>query len=496
MDPALAPRRVGKTRVDFALLQRFFMLFGVVTILGSPFSPDPVAFAVCGATPWVIMRLVGLPTMPAAIPYFILWQWMQCFTRLLQSLIDGEALSKGDFGPEVETAFWYTLASTLTLAIAFRLVLGNLRPPTREFAEAHKEWATRDLMMIYIGSVIFSLICGYGARFVPSLDQPFEAASHAKILAMMMLFCTVLATGEGRNVMLAVFVLEVLSGFGGLFSDFKSVFIYLFIAALAVRVRLSGTAAFVGVVVVGLAIVLSLWWTAVKTDYREFATGSSDSQNIKTDLSSRVGFLGGKATGDIDWSSAAYALLIRLSYVDIFGSVIGVQEVAPEPRYFGQWQDALEHVGKPRFLFPGKPALSDTEVFIRLARGNASEAFRTGTSISVGYVAENFVDLGFPGMLAGIFAIGVAVAGICRYFMTRKLPWIMREGTVLAIIYTIGHDGVEISLPKILGATLMSFGVWAIMARWGFPLIFKYMNRSGRKQSGARPAPVAAGRLK
>jgi hypothetical protein len=222
---------------------------------------------------------------------------------------------------------------------------------------------------------------------------------------------------------------------------------------------------------------MALWWTAVKADFREFATGSDDSQKIKVDLGSRVGYLGNKTSGDIDWNNASYALLIRLAYVDIFGSVIGVQAVAPEPRYFGQWQDAIDHIAKPRFLFPGKAALSDTEVFIRLARGNASEAFRSGTSISVGYVAENYVDMGFPGMLVGIFGIGVMTAGICRYFMTRQLPWIVREGTVLAIIYTIGHDGVEISLPKILGSMYTSLGVWAIMARWGFPYIFRYLGR-------------------
>ena len=54
----------------------------------------------------------------------------------------------------------------------------------------------------------------------------------------------------------------------------------------------------------------------------------------------------------------------------------------------------------------------------------------------------------------------------------------VREGAVLAIIYTIGHDGVEISLPKILGSMYMSLGVWAIMARWGFPYIFRYLGRN------------------
>jgi hypothetical protein len=478
IDPAFAPRKVGETRLNYSFLQKFFLLFGAVMAILSPFSPDMIAFAAGGITPWIIVRLLGTPNMPAAAAYFMIWQWNQSFTRILQGLIDGEPLSRGMYGPTVEQAYWYTLASTVTLAIAFRVVLGNLRGPTREFAEAHKHWQQRDLLMLYIGGVVFSMICGTAAKFVPALDQPFEAAAHFKILAMSMVFATVMATGQGRNFMIAVFVIEVLSGFGGLFSDFKGGFIFLAVSAFMVRIRWSGTMAIVTVALACVMLVMAVWWTAVKTDFREFATASSDSQNIKVDLGSRMGYLGNKASGDIDWSTASYALLIRLSYVDIFGSVIGVQAVAPEPRYFGQWQDALDHIAKPRFLFPGKPALSDTEVFIRLARGNASEAFRSGTSISVGYVAENFVDMGFPGMLVGIFALGVMTAGICRYFMTRQLPWMVREGTVLAIIYTIGHDGVEISLPKILGSMYMSLGVWAIMARWGFPYIFRYLGRN------------------
>src|ERR1700761_5636178 len=129
MDPAYAPRKVGQSRVDYGLLQRFFLIFGVAMVLSSAFSPDPVAFAVGGAAPWVILKIIGTQRMPAAIPYFLLWQWDQSFTRVLQGLIDGEAMSRDVFGPTVEDAYWYTLASTMTLAVAFRLVLGNLKAP-------------------------------------------------------------------------------------------------------------------------------------------------------------------------------------------------------------------------------------------------------------------------------------------------------------------------------------------------------------------------------
>lgn len=226
-------------------------------------------------------------------------------------------------------------------------------------------------------------------------------------------------------------------------------------------------------------VTLGLFWTSVKVQYREFATQSNDSQNIKVSLGTRLGYLGGRAASadQIDWEDSSYALLARLAYTDIFGSVISVKDVSPEPGYLRQWNDAIDHVLKPRFLFPGKAPLSDTEVFMRLARGDSSEEMRTGTSISVGYMAENFVDLGFPGMLIGIAALALLGAVILRYFVTMKLPWVIREAFGMTFIYAICHDGVEISLPKLLGATLMFFAVFAPFVRFVFPIVFRWLQK-------------------
>ena len=101
---------------------------------------------------------------------------------------------------------------------------------------------------------------------------------------------------------------------------------------------------------------------------------------------------------------------------------------------------------------------------------------RTATSISVGYMSENYVDLGFPGMLAGVFVIGAFVAGACRYFMAVPLPWIVREAIVLAFIYAIGNNGVEISLPKLLGATVMTFVVYALLIKFVFPTALRWLD--------------------
>jgi hypothetical protein len=487
MQPVQGPPKAPETRLDYAFLQRVFLGLGFFLIVLSPFSKDPVAFAAGAVVPYILLRLVGRPNIPVAIVYFVMWQWAQTFARVLQTLADGEPLGGGLYGPNVERAYWYMLASVVTLALAIRAVLGRMPVSTPQSRMRHTLWQPQDLVLFYLGTSVLSIIARQGANMSAALEQPMQALLHLKILALFVIFTSAMMTGKGTKIALLIFLFEVLSGFTGILSDFKAVFIQLALAALAVRIRWTGMMGVASVVWLSVLLVLALFWTGVKAEYRQLATGSDESQVIRSSLGDRMGYLGARALNPdrIDWGEAAYALLIRFAYVDIFGSVIGVQEAAPEPQAMRQWSDAISHVTQPRFLFPNKPQLSDTEVYVRLARGNAAEQMRMGTSISVGYMAENFCDLGFPGMLAGIFLIGTMVGLITRYFMTRKLPWVMREGTVLVFIYSIGRDGVEMSLPKMVGANMMFFLVYLLLVRFAYPRVIEWFERPAAAPKGA-----------
>ena len=489
MDAAFVPKAVPVTRLDYAFLLKVFVGLGLTLAVISPLTRDPVAFAVGGVVPAVVMWLIGRPGMPAAIIYLVLWQWAQTFARVLQTLADGEALGSGVFGPNVERAYWYMLAGVVTLAFTFRLVLGSIPPPTLESRLAHTRWQPQDLLLVYLGTTLISIIARYASGLSGALEQPMQALQHLKVLALFLMFTSVMMTGRGGKFVMIVFLFEVLSGFTGILSDFKAVFIQLAIAALAVRIRWTAMMGVMSVVWMVVLVVLALFWTAVKSEYRQLATGSDESQQITSPLSARLGYLGTRAINpdQIDWGEASYALLIRFAYVDIFGSVITVQEANPEPIFMRQWREALGHILQPRFLFPGKPPLSDSEVYVRLAKGDPTEEIRLGTSISVGYMGENFADLGFPGMLAGIFAIGLVTAAMYRNVMLRKLPWMVREGTVLVLVYSIGRDGVEISLPKLLGAIIMVMIVYLLLLKFAYPPVLDWLDRP-RGRAKATPS--------
>ena len=479
---ATAPARV----LDMNSLKRVFFALAVVLMVVAPFSQDPLAMSVGAAVPWFMMQMVARPGMPSAVVYLLVWQWVQVFARVLQSMVDGEPMTNSLFGPNVGRAYWYMMASLVVLSIALRLMLSNLKAPTEEDRTAHLEWRPSDIFTLYLGALLLAVVCRFAAQAVPGLVQPIEALAKLKIVALFILFSTVMMTGRGGNLMWIAVGAEVVMGFSGMLSDFRSVFFYVAIAAIASRVQVKGVTIAVGLLCAGVLTFLALFWTAVKMDYRDFVTGGEDSQAIRVDLEDRMAYLGDRlvAVDAIDWNQASYLFLIRLAYTDIFGSVIGVQETAPEPGIMRQWQDAIDHVTRPRFLFPNKAALSDTEVYVRLARGDPTEQMRLGTSISVGYMAENYVDLGFPGMLAGIFVIGMLYGVLIKYFMNMKFPWVLREGVVLALVMSVAQNGVEISLPKLLGTCLMFFLVYWMLGRFAFQNGINWLKgRSGFREA-------------
>jgi hypothetical protein len=461
---------------DFALLRKVWLYFAIAVLFMAPFSPDPLVVAICGFMPWALLFIVDRPRMPSVIVFYLLFVWFEAAARVLLASLDGESLRDGFYGPDVYRAYWYSMASLLVFAVAFRVCLGALPAPPDHQLNEHRSWPPMLLFYLYLVTSALSFVLFPIAGLSPGIAQPVLAVGSLKFVAMFMLFATALSTGNGINLLVAVVLIEIISGFSGLFSGFKTVFIILFLAALSLRMTLRPTNVLVGGVAVVMLLGLGVFWTAVKADYRDVATGYSGSQAVSSSLVERMGVLMGRAIHpeEIEWGLATDQLLRRMAYIDFFGASISVSETAPEPGLFARWRDALEHVGKPRFLFPDKAALDDTEIFARYVRGDGSEENRSGTSISIGYLAENFVDFGFPGMLVPIAFMALLAGWTARYFMTRPVAWVVREGFAMALIMTLS-SGMELSLAKFLGSTIMSFVVLALCLKFLYPTVKRWL---------------------
>jgi hypothetical protein len=397
---------------------------------------------------------------------------------LLLAFIDGESMGDGIYGWNVYRAFWYSMASLVVVALAFRLALSGVRPPTDDKLDEHLGWEPSSLFWLFLATSVLSAVASFAAALSPALAPALGAVGALKYVVLFVLFATVVSTSNGSKWLVTAVAIEVVLGFGGFFSGFKEVFIVLVLAALSVRVTLRTGNMIGGFAAIATLLLLGLFWTAVKSEYRYVVSGYSGAQAVTVSASERAGLLLAKAfnPGEIDWGLATDQLLRRIAYIDFFGAVIGNTELAPEPESLGRWRDSLEHVTKPRVFFPDKAALDDTEVFMRYVHEDVGGESRIGTSISIGYLAENFIDFGFPGMLLPVAAMGLLLGGMLRYFMTRPVTWMVREGFATALVLAL-VTGIELSLAKFLGGTILFFVVLAFFLKFLFPIAVRFVGR-------------------
>ncbi len=79
-------------------------------------------------------------------------------------------------------------------------------------------------------------------------------------------------------------------------------------------------------------------------------------------------------------------------------------------------------------------------------------------------------------MLVPIAVMGLFLGCTLRYFMTRPSPWVVREGFVTASVLTIS-SGMELSLAKFLGATILLLVVLGLCCKFLYPSVDRWLSQ-------------------
>jgi hypothetical protein len=240
-------------------------------------------------------------------------------------------------------------------------------------------------------------------------------ASMKWMFFFMLAYATFMRTSALGPFFAIAFALELASGIGGFFSDFKTVFFVTLLAGAASGERFSPRAIF-GLCSLGaLLIVFGIVWTAVKDEYRDFVSQGTNEQTVAVDYSTRLTKLT-ELVEALDRQAlidASEKMLGRLTYVEYFAIAIDyVPHVLPHENGAIIW-DAISRPFMPRILFPDKPIIDDTERTNFYTGGAAGQY--AATSVSLGWIAENYIDFGEYIMMGSIFFIGYFYGLICRW---------------------------------------------------------------------------------
>jgi hypothetical protein len=236
-----------------------------------------------------------------------------------------------------------------------------------------------------------------------------------------------------------------------------------------------------------ILVLMGAWWSAIKKEYRTYLNQGQRLQVVVVPVEDRIAFLANKLA-EIDEQTIAQGLELlvqRVGYVDYLAATMRYVPSRLPYQDGAQVGGTIMHILQPRFLFPDKPPVpSDSEVLEKYTGFRWGESSGPGTSVSLGYVTELYVDFGPFGTVLGTFIIGLFVGRTYRYISSSKsLPALMNYGLAVMLVMTMTQ--FEQALIKTVGALVMGLIVVLALRRFFLPYLLKVFGPA------RRPAMVA-----
>jgi hypothetical protein len=431
--------------------------FSMAVTVWSFFTPNPL-LTICSI--WMLPLLASLLWFrgePPALLFGCTIQWLQATAAIFYCNFQNISIvSDWEQGsPEFEKATWLSMAGVLVLGIGMRVALGSgNRNMAHEAQSETRSLQIRRLFIWYLIAFVFFSFLGRVAFSIPQLTQPLLAFRTLHWVLVYLVAYSVFINRKDYMFLVLVVILEVLTGFLGFFGGFKDVFFVMLVALPGASFIFQGRRLLLFGLLASTALFLSILWTAVKVDYRQFLNQGSGQQevvvSIEQSIEKLLELVGAKNAADLN--PAFNDMLMRISYVHYFA--LTIQSV---PTYIpyekgALWWGALQHIFTPRLFFPNKPGISDSDL-TRYYTGHWVAGTEEGTSIGIGYFGESYIDFGPVGMFAPIFLLGMFFGFLYRFFVSRSRKKIFGFAIATSIL-VFGAYHIETSNIKIIGGNV------------------------------------------
>lgn len=436
------------------------------------------------------LSMLWRPDEPPVLIFVFLYQWLQAAAGPIYGNLFGLRLPEmvQNLGNE-NLACLLELTGVLVLAIGMRLAVGsatfNLLPRIQSFV------ASRPIgfwFRVYLGAAIFGALCNSVAYSSGGLSQLLLSLAQVKWAAYVLLtFATFAVPGRSKFLWIGVSLLEFGLAIGGFFSTFKDVFFYALFGLIGSGLRFRPRTILL-LVCAGLTFTFfGVVWSAVKQDYRDFVSSGNNDQAVNVSYTESIQYLG-TLIGDLDGAGLTTGvdkLAHRTMYFEFFGSALDNVPANVSHANGAIWGSAVLRTFMPRLIFSDKAPVHDSEL-TRQYTGIRVSSYDDGTSISMGYIAEAYIDFGPILMFLPILLLGAGLGYIYR----RLLSAPGRDGVLGAAMATftlMQAYALETSILKLIPAVGLCLLACIIILKFLAPLIWGVETKAAPDRPGTRP---------
>lgn len=495
VDQLLAQQQSARARrAAFGLPLPVYLIGALVAAVGW-LTSNPALTSASVLAFILLIVLLWRPGEPAALLFAAGLQWMQVAMKAFHADYYGRTVASMSFARHGEEAVWLGLIGVVVLAFGMKIGASHRKRGVPAIVDEQlREVSIQRVFVMYLPAAAFSWLVSATWNRYESVAQILIMMARLKWVLYYLLAYLVMRRRTQRGYLVVATTLEFISGIG-YFSDFRMVFFVLIIVFLGLNRRLTlRLAALVTAGTVAL-IVVALAWTGIKDQYRTYLNGGTGKQvAVVSPLERITTFM--SMIGDLspsDLAGQGEAMVRRIEYTDYFAAAIDYVPAERPHERGALLMRVIMHVLMPRFLFPDKPVLdSDSELTSRYT-GLALSGGDEGTSISLGYMAEDYVDFGPVGMFFVVFALG-CLWGLMYAYLINHAP-ALGVGYAFGTALLVYMGDFAMAQVKLVGGMIAGFLVFAVLLRFLAPAVLRLLSRPEHRRHGtalaeAPPIPL------
>src|ERR1035437_8012714 len=269
-------------------------------------------------------------------------------------------------------------------------------------------------------------------------------------------------------------IIEFILGFYSFFSDFKTVLFFVAVLYLTLLTNITMKKLFIWGAIAYIGFFGATFWTTVKVQYRIFLNKGEVSQSVEVSQKEALTKLYELSTQEkMESTSATERFLDRLQgtyhlakTMDRVPSVIPYQNGS-------NWGETFAYVFTPRLFNPDKAELNSS---IKASKytGIRYAGSEQGTSFSLGYFADCYIDFGILGMLAALFVIGLLFGFTYFYFLRNSSSNYIFNYSVVCALY-MRFFAFEMDSIFFIGGFFTNLITYFLLAKFFFPWLYRFL---------------------
>ena len=460
--------------MKFSIIYIFILAFFVLI------SPDPLLMLVSGLVLFMTFILMWRVNEPKHLLVNLVLNWMVVALLLLFGAIFQKPLSTLSLyqSDTIVYATWLAVISQLFYLFGIYLPIRNLVVTSMERLQILlSRYDGKKLISSYI---IYSFI---SASLNPILlnvsgGQMLMGFVYFKWVFLTFLIIHTSVIPSNTKYVLLFVTFEIVLSFSGFWASFKDFILVAIGAFFTLNRKISLKALLATLITVSFTFFILVVWSASKGKYRIYLTGGERSQTVvQTDQLKNISMFLNIVSEDFSLENFSEsfergrdALIYRISYVEYFALALKQVPTFIPHENGHMLKDALEHVLKPRILFPDKKVIFDSDITSKYT-GITFAGRDEGTSFSLGAVAEAYIDFGPVYMFVPIFFFGLLFGLMYKTLMLKgyNIVWgICYSAPLFQFLWMFPVPGT-----KLLGWSITYFVNFYLINRY----LVKYLDR-------------------